>query len=219
MLTLMRHGQASFGQDHYDRLSALGIDQAGATGRFFLERSQCWPLLRVGPRERHRDTAAAIEGVCAWGRAWQQDHDLDEFIDNAGSLAADTPAPSPCSAEPVIHDARRAAMAQRITAWVAGDTEIEGSISFAEFRARAGKWVRQQLAMGDRSQPQLAVTSGGFIAAAVCEVMELPDKMFVPVVSQIMNASLTQFGVTRSQIVLSCFNSTAHLSPQLLSRI
>jgi len=217
MLTLMRHGQASFGHDHYDRLSGLGIEQSRATGRFFRERSQRWSLLQVGPRERHRDTARAIEEACAWGVAWQQDPDLDEFIDNAGSLAGD--APGPAAGTSPAHDARRTAMAQRINAWVAAEAEIEGSPTFADFRQRAGKWVRQQLAQGEESPVQLAVTSGGFIAVAVCEVMGLPDTMFVPVVSQVMNASLTQFGVTRGQIVLSSFNSTAHLPLHLVSRI
>ena len=35
-LYLVRHGQASFGTDNYDRLSAIGEEQARELGRYFV---------------------------------------------------------------------------------------------------------------------------------------------------------------------------------------
>ena len=52
-LYLIRHGQASFGAEDYDVLSALGAEQARALGAYFAARR--WPVdaLYVGPRARH----------------------------------------------------------------------------------------------------------------------------------------------------------------------
>ena len=65
----------------------------------------------------------------------------------------------------------------------------------------------------------MVVTSAGVVAAAMCEVMELPDSMFLPLVSQVRNASLTEIAVSRGRPAIVSFNSQAHLPPRLLTVI
>ncbi|MCB1888841.1 MAG: histidine phosphatase family protein, partial [Rhodocyclaceae bacterium] len=60
VLTLVRHGQASFAGDRYDALSPRGIEQARALGAWWAERSAGWNTVLQGPRRRHIDTAALI---------------------------------------------------------------------------------------------------------------------------------------------------------------
>lgn len=57
-LYLVRHGQASFGAEDYDRLSALGATQAGLLGRWF--KACGTPVDRIvsGAMRRHRETAS-----------------------------------------------------------------------------------------------------------------------------------------------------------------
>src|SRR6267142_4607563 len=55
-LVLIRHGQASYGQVDYDRLSPRGHDQARALGKF-LAGAQL-DALYVGPLRRQIETAA-----------------------------------------------------------------------------------------------------------------------------------------------------------------
>src|SRR4051812_30533219 len=58
IVLLVRHGQASFGGDDYDRLSDLGREQSQATGRWLRHRELRRPVVVHGSLRRQRDTAA-----------------------------------------------------------------------------------------------------------------------------------------------------------------
>ena len=61
-LYLVRHGQASFGADDYDQLSALGRQQAVRLGQYLRPKLQEKPLEAVlmGSLKRHRQTWEGI---------------------------------------------------------------------------------------------------------------------------------------------------------------
>ena len=59
-LFMVRHGQASFGTDDYDRLSALGERQGEWLGEYFAERGFVFDRVLAGSMRRQRSTAAAI---------------------------------------------------------------------------------------------------------------------------------------------------------------
>ena len=59
-LTLVRHGQASFGAADYDRLSDLGTRQCRELGRWFRERGQAFEAVLCGTLRRHEQSLAAI---------------------------------------------------------------------------------------------------------------------------------------------------------------
>jgi hypothetical protein len=58
IVLLVRHGQASFGDDDYDRLSELGRRQAERTGRWLVDRGLRRPVAMHGSLRRQRDTAS-----------------------------------------------------------------------------------------------------------------------------------------------------------------
>src|SRR5919112_809761 len=57
IVLLVRHGQASFGAEDYDRLSDRGRVQAEATGRWLAARGLRRPVAVHGTLRRQRDTA------------------------------------------------------------------------------------------------------------------------------------------------------------------
>lgn len=61
---LIRHAQASFGTGDYDRLSALGLQQARIAGEYLGVAAA--PITRIvaGPLRRQRETAAEIAATC-----------------------------------------------------------------------------------------------------------------------------------------------------------
>lgn len=214
MLILMRHGQASFGSAHYDQLSALGLEQARASGVFLRERALPCHAVCVGPRARHQATAFAL--VDAWGVSCERrdESDLDEFTENVRAAVV-VPGPGETQAD----DLQLMALMRRIGAWADGDLVLPGSPTLPEFRERIGHWVRRTLSGTDKAATVMAVTSAGVVAAALCEVMDLPDSMFLPLVSQVRNASMTEIAMSRGRPVICSFNGQAHLPHRLLTVI
>src|ERR1700744_1973221 len=62
-LLLIRHGQASFHAEDYDRLSTVGEHQSRELGLWLASCGQVPDLVAIGPRIRHRDTAALCLGA------------------------------------------------------------------------------------------------------------------------------------------------------------
>lgn len=66
-ILLARHGQASFGQDNYDQLSALGGRQAWLLGRYYRQMQQPIDGILTGTLQRQRDSARYFwQGYQGW---------------------------------------------------------------------------------------------------------------------------------------------------------
>ena len=78
---VVRHGQASFGTDNYDRLSELGCRQAEVLGHYFDSRGLRFDAVYTGNLERQRKTAEIAVGS----------HGREHRVD-APDLVADFPA-------------------------------------------------------------------------------------------------------------------------------
>lgn len=217
MLVLMRHGQASFGSVHYDRLSVLGMEQAAATGVFLREREESCTEMCVGTRERHLETAKALTQAWQVSAPYRHERDLDEFADSTGILSALRQVGYVDVEQE--EGSRLQRLFSRIAEWANGDLVIPGSPTLPQFRERIGLWIRHELATGSAETHTMVVTSGGVIAAAMCEVLKLPNSAFAALAGQVRNASLTEFRVSRGQPVIVNFNGTSHLPRHLITSI
>ena len=65
-LWLVRHAQASFGTDDYDRLSELGHRQSRWLGQWFADRDIVFDRVVTGSLRRHRETLAGARA--GWAR-------------------------------------------------------------------------------------------------------------------------------------------------------
>jgi len=77
-LYLVRHAQAAFGTDDYDRLTELGHRQARWLGEYFAERGMGFDRVLTGTLRRHRETLQAIAETCPGTPAAEVDAGLDE---------------------------------------------------------------------------------------------------------------------------------------------
>jgi broad specificity phosphatase PhoE len=59
-LYLVRHGQASFGETDYDKLSALGHQQSVRLGEYFAAKGVAFDAVVTGTLRRHTETFAGI---------------------------------------------------------------------------------------------------------------------------------------------------------------
>src|SRR5438093_11832832 len=64
VLTLIRHGQASFFDANYDQLSAVGERQARALGEYWARRVLRFDEVFTGPRARQQRSAELAVAAC-----------------------------------------------------------------------------------------------------------------------------------------------------------
>ena len=63
-LILIRHAQASFGQENYDNLSELGHDQAALLGSLFDKLNIAPDRVVIGTQKRHQQTLENFHLKC-----------------------------------------------------------------------------------------------------------------------------------------------------------
>jgi broad specificity phosphatase PhoE len=226
-LYLIRHGQASFGADHYDRLSPRGERQALLLGQHLQRiafRADAW---LSGTLERQRATLAAM--LQGWEAAPTTDS-LAAFneYDHEAILGAYLPRVmeemglSPEQRGALFSDTRQfqLAFARVMQHWVDGSPHERAPFETWEaFQAR----LRESLERLARSGHEriVIVTSGGPIAFAVQAALGLtPEKTFA-LNWAIYNSSVTELRVRGGALMLSGFNGVAHLElagdPSLLT--
>src|SRR5690606_42045414 len=76
---LVRHGQASFGSDDYDKLSPLGKEQGVVVGEELRRRGLEFAVVRSGSMVRQRDTAIAAGFHADQDARWNEYDFADVF--------------------------------------------------------------------------------------------------------------------------------------------
>lgn len=220
VLVLMRHGQASFGADAYDALSAVGHAQARATGEWLRERGERPGRLWQGPRQRHAETAQGLRDHAGLAVEVLTTAGLDEFGDGEEVLAAAEQLfgrPMSGSEAPSRREQLQC-YDRAIACWAAGELAIPGRQSFADFRRQVRDWL-DAITAGAAGRHELAVTSAGVVSAAVCEVLQLPDAQWHALLRVIHNASFTEIVFSAQRRSLRSFNAVGHLPSALVSSI
>ena len=83
ILFLVRHGQASFAAENYDRLSELGRQQSAWLGEYFAERGIVFARAVCGTLERQRETARAILQTMGSGLTAEEHPGWNEYSGEA----------------------------------------------------------------------------------------------------------------------------------------
>lgn len=208
-LYLVRHGQASFGSDDYDRLSELGYRQSVRLGEYFAERAVRFDGLIAGTLRRHKETLAGIlEGMRHSGEHLGWDG-LNEY-DSEAVIATVHPGPlgKPDSPEAVRHHFRL--LRDGLTQWMAGACSPRGMPSYEHFVDGVTAALAHVRA-NHYGQNVLLVSSGGPIATAVGHVLGLAPATTIELNLRIRNTSITELAFTPRRFSLISYNSVAHL--------
>lgn len=222
-LTLLRHGQASFGADRYDALSDRGREQSDRVGAHLQERGRRFDRVWIGPRDRHRLTAR--HSLAPLGLDWEggAEEALNEFAEGQQILAsAQARRGVKLRGEGAVlgKDAARY-YAQEIDAWARAQVDIPDVLPVREFRATVARWLHRATTESDApGQSIIAVTSGGVIASVMAEVMGLPDDAIGPLMHAVYNGSLSEFVFSAGRPPsLVSFNVASFLPDELLTRV
>ncbi len=209
-LYLVRHGQASFGADDYDQLSALGARQCEALGRWFAARGIVFEGVLRGTLRRHVQSLAAITTGCDAAAlpealAWPG---LNEY-DSEALIRSVHAAPLARPDSPEAYRLHFRLLREALTRWTAGDTAPVGMPSWVQFSA--GVAAALDHVRAQHEGPVLLVSSGGPIATAVHQVLGTPARTMVELNMRIRNSALTEFSYTRKRHALLSFNHLPHL--------
>jgi broad specificity phosphatase PhoE len=207
-LVLVRHGQASFGADDYDRLSELGTRQCRRLGEYFAQRGRRFQAVMRGSLRRHQQSLdALLQGMGEPREDVQVFPALNEY-DSAAVLRAIHPDPLPPPRTPEAYREHFRLLRRGLGAWVSGQVQPEGMPSHADFVAGIVDVLDRVRALdGD----VLLVSSGGPIATAVGQVLEMPAAGAIELNMRIRNSAITEFAFNPRRHVLHSFNHLPHL--------
>lgn len=213
-LYLVRHGQASFGADDYDQLSARGHDQARRLGEYWRERGLVFDAVLVGTLRRHRQTLDGIgEGLEGLIAPVTTLPGLNEY-DSHALLTAIHPQPLPRPDTPELYRQHFRLLCDALAQWMAGVISPQGMPSWNDFSAGvqgALEQVRQQHA----GQNVLLVSSGGPISAAVGQVLGTSPEATIALNMRIRNSAVTEFSISPRRLMLQTFNTLNHLDSDM----
>ena len=220
---LIRHGQASFGQANYDKLSELGREQSRLLGQFMqgpFKQGNRPTHLVCGALVRHQETLEGwLEGMgndlnlpVIQNTAFNEfDHEnvlevaFPEFADKKVLTHHVMQSGDPKKAFHRLYEAA-------VDRWISGQHDQEYIESFSAFKTRCIEGIEGIVADAQSGQRYFIFTSGGPIGMCLKWAMQLTDQ-----VAFSQNAMLVNSGVTKlvsnsaGECTVSYFNNYAHL--------
>lgn len=203
---LVRHGQASFGSEDYDKLSPRGHQQATLLGSSWTA-ADIVPTHRVsGSMRRQVDTATRA----ALGGAADAPHRVDpqwnefEHVGMTAQHAEDSGGD-----QKVFQASLNTALAQ----WMGGEGDFPET--YVEFSARILAGFADAVEAAGPGRKVAVFSSAGPIALVVSHLLTASDALFRTLNDVVVNASVTTVIVGQAGSRLLTFNDHAHVLPGL----
>jgi broad specificity phosphatase PhoE len=232
-LFLVRHAQASFLEQTYDKLSALGETQSRLLGQFWARHKLLFDRVCSGPCVRQKDTVTL---VAAEYRKTNLDFPdplvMPEFDEYQGEAVLERSLSSLLESDRAIsalHDAFQSSTDPQsrlrtfqklfeavIGKWVDGKIPSNGVEPWRDFCARVNSGLKQFLSGGAPSERVAIFTSGGPIGLAVQRSLDLSAQNALRVSWMAQNSSFSEFLYSPDRFTLSSFNAVPHLDDPAL---
>lgn len=202
-LLVIRHAQASFGAENYDRLSDLGHRQAELAGAALREAGWMPDRLVTGTLIRQKETLASM----GFAEAPETHAGLNEYdfhdllrVRFGGAI------PDVVMGERKTHFRT---LRETILAWQAGGLDGAGE-SWKDFAARVA--AARAFATDTAARRVLAISSGGPIGQLVAATLGAAGAQMMELNLQVKNTSMTRFVFSNQVFFLHEFNATPHLA-------
>lgn len=205
---MVRHGQASFGEDDYDKLSALGHQQSALLGEYFTQREQHFDLVITGDMLRHKQTADGILNINSNANVmtdarWNE-FDFDAIV-KAYLRRFPEHQPGPKSPRSEWYKVLKNAM----LCWSQQKLDLPNSETWLDFcgRVKHGCEFIQQ----SEYKKVLVVSSGGAMAVFLMNIFKSSVEQAIAFNLQIKNTSVNQLYFNKAGFQLNSFNNVPHL--------
>ena len=227
-LILVRHGQAAFLTDDYDRLSPLGEEQSRLLGEFWTKREVTFDAVFTGPRKRQRDTGRIVCDTYAQaGLAMPELIELPEFDEYDADGIMKELLPQLIAGDDRYRqlsenfklsatdaDKRRnfQKLFEAVTAkWVRGEVLAPDVESFREFHARVQRGLKRATQDAPSGSRVAVFSSGGAISVSVQLAAQAVEAMVIEFNWRIRNCALNEFVFSKDRLTLDSFNAIPHL--------
>lgn len=213
-LHLVRHGQASFGAEHYDELSGLGVRQCQLLGEWWQARGLVPGRIISGPMHRHKQSMEAF--FHGFGRELEHDTlpDLAEFdhenvLEVYWPLFGDKVALAKYMAETSRpRQAFHQIFVDAVARWHSGNHDSDYNESWLTFRERVRDGFDALRAQGGDA---VVFTSGGVISVMIQAILGFSDAKSFAINAITLNSSVSRVLYRPGESSLHSFNNTAHL--------
>jgi len=232
ILYFVRHGQASFGQKNYDRLSPVGIRQAQILGEYLAGIRFAFHEAYWGEMERQQHTAKEVmTGFTSAGmefpdpdtQAAFNEYDAFTVWKNQTRMMIQENILQPDQIDRTRTDKRQFQLLfeQIMMRWISGDHDAPGDLRWIDFVERVQEGISLLTSRPGSDRHVAVFTSGGPISIAMRMALALSDTKTMEISWQIMNASVSRFYFNSRGIFLAGFNDINHLvlkkDPSLLT--
>ncbi len=239
-ILLARHGQASFGQENYDRLSELGETQAKMLGQHYANTQRRIDAIFTGNLVRQQDSARHFwQGYQPFAQANNDDMAIatvinfdepdsyilpqfdefnhkDVFVKSAGDF--DNQAEISAEIANAQSPNRRLAelFDQAMQRWHGGNNDQDYIESWPQFNERAQQaleQVRTKIAdmRLDQHSTVLVFTSGGVIAAITAQLLSQGSQTAYQLNKSLVNTGVTSITLKSQRAHLLSLNEYSHL--------
>ncbi|MFA6011245.1 MAG: histidine phosphatase family protein [Desulfobacteraceae bacterium] len=219
-LWIIRHGQASFGDSNYDKLSELGQTQSRILGKYLRKTGVVFDKVYTGDMSRQTETAMialAEMDENAKPAETLTDPAFNEY-DHRSIITALLP--GLMEDEPAMNDILpnifkdnrefQKMFGKIMDRWVSGQYETPGAESFKEYVGRVEQGLERAAEKGDGSQIGI-FTSGGVVSVAMKTALGLSDEEAMRLGWWVKNTAITVLDRRKGRFNLMSFNNLAHL--------
>lgn len=218
----IRHGQASFGEENYDRLSPLGVRQAKCLAKHLAAIGKSFDGVYHGEMERQQNTAREfINHYASKGLAVRAPvvssafNEYDSFTVWQAlipEMLADDPAIAEDLAKiPADQKAFQRVFVPLMARWITGKYKADGIPRWEEFTRRVKQGVEALMVRHGANKRLVVFTSVGPIIVTVKTALGLSDIKALEISWQLLNASITRIKYNSHGMMLAGFNEVTHL--------
>ena len=218
----IRHGQASFGEENYDRLSPLGVKQAKCLAKHLAATGKFFDGVYHGEMKRQQNTAREFinhyssKGLAVLAPVVSSAFNEYDSFTVWQALIPEMLADDPTIAKdlekiPADQKAFQRVFARLMTRWITGEYNAGNIPTWDEFTRRVKQGVEALMTRHGANKRLVVFTSGGPISVTVQIALGLSDKKTLEISWQLLNASITRIKYNSHGMMLSGFNEVTHL--------
>jgi broad specificity phosphatase PhoE len=227
-LFLVRHGQASFLEKNYDKLSSKGEAQARMLGEYWARINVRFDEVYSGPRARQQETARiAGEEYQRSGSAWPKLQVLTDFDEFQAELVIEKALPSLRESDVHIRELyqdfqnsqNRAEQFKRfqrifeviVGRWADGELEVNDIEPWDDFVLRIRHGLDAITSNRARGRNVLVFSSGGPVGIAMQHALNLTTPDALKTAWRMCNSGYSSFVFSGDRFTLTSYNAVPHI--------